>query len=241
MSKCPIGTLLLVAVVAAVPAAPQASAQADPFPDTTAVSTRVDWKGLFGDTLRLLALEHTVRIAAQEKTRAELHGPFWKDYHRSVRMPSTWGDGDGWLMNYVGHPGHGAAAAFTWIARDPKAPDYLRRFDQEYFATRLQATIWSALYSVQFEIGPLSEASIGNVGLKPGTTGWVDYVMTPVGAFGVMLAEDAVDRYVLAPLEPKLPDPISRAILRSVLNPSRSMAQVASGRVPWYRRNRPLN
>lgn len=54
---------------------------------------------------------------------------------------------------------------------------------------------WSAAYSLQFEIGPLSEASIGNVGMRPETTGWVDDVVTPLGAFGLIVAEDALDRY----------------------------------------------
>jgi hypothetical protein len=31
-------------------------------------------------------------------------GPFFKDYQRSVRIPKAWSDGDGWLINYVGHP-----------------------------------------------------------------------------------------------------------------------------------------
>lgn len=45
---------------------------------------------------------------------------------------------------------------------------------------------------VQFEFGPFSEASIGNVGLRPNTTGWVDHVVTPAGALGIMIAEDAL-------------------------------------------------
>jgi hypothetical protein len=55
-------------------------------------------------------IEHTTRIAAQNKTRLELGGPFWNDYQRPVRIPNQGGDGDGWLVNYVGYPGHGAAA-----------------------------------------------------------------------------------------------------------------------------------
>ena len=39
---------------------------------------------------------------------------------------------------------------------------------------------------------PLSEASIGNVGPNPATNGWVDHVVTPVGAFGLIVAEDAL-------------------------------------------------
>jgi hypothetical protein len=43
---------------------------------------------------------------------------------------------------------------------------------------------------VQFEFGPLSEASIGNVGMRPGTTGWVDHIVTPAGALWFTVAED---------------------------------------------------
>ena len=35
----------------------------------------VDVFGAFGDSVKLLLIEHTIRIAAQEKTRRELGGP----------------------------------------------------------------------------------------------------------------------------------------------------------------------
>lgn len=47
----------------------------------------------------------------------------------------------------------------------------------------------------------MSEASLGNVGLRPNTTGWVDHVVTPAGALGFMAAEDALDRYVIVRIE----------------------------------------
>jgi hypothetical protein len=64
--------------------------------------------GAIGDSLKLLMLEHGIRIALQPKTRRELGGPFIADYRRSVRWPEQWGDTDGWLVNYWGHPIHGA-------------------------------------------------------------------------------------------------------------------------------------
>ena len=72
---------------------------------------------------------------------------------------------------------------------------------KEYWASRGRATAWAAVYSVQFEFGPFSEASIGNVGLRPNTTGWVDHVVTPAGALGIMVAEDALDRYLIVRIE----------------------------------------
>jgi len=50
----------------------------------------MDIKGVIVDSLRLLVMEHSVRIAAQGKTRQELRGPFWRDYRRSVRSPRQW-------------------------------------------------------------------------------------------------------------------------------------------------------
>jgi hypothetical protein len=99
---------------------------------------------------------------------------------------------------------------------------------------------FAASYSLQFEIGPLSEASIGNVGMRPETTGWVDHVITPVGAFGFIVAEDAVDKYFVQWVEQHTSNPLARAALRILFNPGRALANGASGRTPWYRADRPL-
>lgn len=86
------------------------------------------------------------------------------------------------------HPGNGAAAGFIWASHDPDSPAAEHGFASEYWFSRVLATTWSAAYSLQFELGPFSEASIGNVGRNPSTTGWVDHVMTPLCGFGVMVA-----------------------------------------------------
>jgi hypothetical protein len=52
------------------------------------------WKGAFTDSLRLLLVEHTTRVAFQGKTRRELGGNFLGAYKRSLRIPDTWDDGD---------------------------------------------------------------------------------------------------------------------------------------------------
>jgi hypothetical protein len=185
-------------------------------------------------------MEHSTRIAAQAKTRRELRGAFWAEYRQSVRVPRQWRDGDGWLVNYVGHPGHGAAAGFIWIHNEPSALAHDMGFSGDYWRSRLRASAWSALYSAQFELGPLSEASIGNVGMSPATTGWVDHVITPVGGLAVMAAEDLIDRYVIGRLERSLKHKVVRGVLRTALNPTRAMANVAGARTPWHRQTRPL-
>jgi hypothetical protein len=195
--------------------------------------------GVVVDSLTLLLIEHGTRLGLQQKTRHELRGNFFADYRRSVRWPGQWGDTDGGLVNYVGHPIHGAAAGYIWLDHEPNAP-YEFGLTSRYWASRARAFAWSASYSLQFEIGPLSEASIGNVGMRPETTGWVDYVVTPVGAFVLIVAEDALDRYVVKWAERRVKNPLLRIGMRFAANPGRTMANTASGRLPWHRDGRPL-
>jgi hypothetical protein len=199
------------------------------------------WQGALNDSLRLLLIEHSTRIAFQDKTRRELGGPFFKDYVRSVKVPQTWEDGDSWAVNYVGHPIHGAAAGFIWLDHEDGAHDPELGFSRAYWASRGRATAWAAGYSLQFEFGPLSEASIGNVGMNPDTTGWVDHLVTPAGALGFMVAEDALDRYFIRRVERWTSNRPVRVVTRVLLNPSRSMSNFAQGQLPWYRAARPIS
>ena len=198
-----------------------------------------DIVGAFGDSFKLLLIEHAWRIGLQEKTRAELGGKFWLDYHRSVRMPRQWGDTDAGWVNYLGHPIHGAAAGYIWLDHDPSAPGEFS-LTRRYWISRSRAMAFSAVYSLQFEIGPLSEASIGNVGMRPETTGWVDHVITPIGAFGLIVVEDALDRYVVKWTEEQVPNQFLRMLIRMAANPGRTLSNSASGRPPWARDARPI-
>src|SRR5829696_9206275 len=215
----------------------QQTSTSDPSELAPAPST---WKGAFTDSLRLLLIEHTTRVAFQSKTRRELGGNFFGDYKRSLRIPDTWDDGDSWAVNYVGHPIHGAASGFIWLDHEDGSHDPKLGFSREYWASRGRATAWAAVYSVQFEFGPFSEASIGNVGLRPNTTGWVDHVVTPAGALGIMVAEDALDRYLITRIESWTGNRFFRAASRVALNPSRTLSNSAQGRRPWHRTARPL-
>jgi hypothetical protein len=199
-----------------------------------------DITGALEDSFKLLLIEHAWRIGFQDKTRRELGGNFWADYRRSVRVPPQWTDTDAWWVNYIGHPVHGAAAGYIWLDHDPSAPVNFS-LDRSYWSSRARAMLWSAFYSLQFEIGPLSEASIGNVGMNPVTTGWVDYVVTPVGAHGLIVAEDALDRFITVWIEERLRHPLLRLPVRLALNPGRTLSNASAGRAPWYREGRPLS
>ena len=194
----------------------------------------------FVDSLKLVSVEHAIRIGFQQKTRDELGGPFWSDYGRSVRIPHQWEDGDAWWVNYLGHPIHGAAAGYVWAAHDPKTTSSDIGLNRQYWATRWRPLAWMTVYSLQFEFGPLSEASIGNVGLRPDTTGWVDHVVTPVAGLGLMIAEDALDQFFLRWFEARVHNRAYRASMRMIFNPGRTLGNLATGDAPWAREGRPL-
>ncbi len=233
-----IGILLLTIVAGSI-----SPASAQERLDTTLRSAGddqgTDVLGTFVDSLKLLMIEHGTRVAFQDKTRRELGGNFWRDYRQSVRMPAKWEDSDGWWVNYIGHPIHGAAAGYLWLDHSPGDPAEIS-LSSKYWASRARATAWAAGYSLQFEAGPLSEASIGNVGQHPETTGWVDYVVTPVGAFGLIVAEDALDKYFVKWFERRVENRVARIAMRLIFNPGRTLSNTSSGRPPWHREGRPI-
>jgi hypothetical protein len=198
------------------------------------------WLTALKHSLVLLAIEHGTRIAFDPKTRNELSGPFFRDYIDSVHIPRDWDDGDSVAVNYVGHPIHGAAAGYLY--RDAAGVRGSSRFglSPSYWATMGKSAAFISVYSVQFEFGPLSEASIGNVGRHPATRGWVDHVVTPVMGFALMAAEDALDRYFVLWFEGHVDNRPARVVIRLLFNPARLMANLAQGRTPWDRPDRPL-
>jgi hypothetical protein len=185
------------------------------------------------------------RVTMEAETRAELGGPFFKDYFRSVKSLRGWDDGDNLFTNYIAHPMQGAVSGRIQIHNDPRGVGQDFGLRKEYFASRLKAFGWSALFSVNFELGPLSEASIGNVGLKPreksqNPMAFVDLVVTPTVGTAWLVAEDAIDRFLLRHLESRISNVVLRATVRGLLNPTRSMANLMRFKYPWHRDNRSL-
>jgi hypothetical protein len=189
--------------------------------------------------MRMLTIQHGIRIAFQEKTRKYLGGNFFGDYHRSVKVPGQWSDGDSWGTTYVGHPIQGATTGYIWLSHSKNGVTPFS-WSQDYMNSRLQATMFAMASSIQWKIGPLSEASIGNVGLNPATLGWADHVTTPGGGLLVMMAEDAADRFIVTKLENRVGPSFVGALLRMALTPSRSWANVCAMQKPWYRPGRDL-
>lgn len=219
------------------------------------------WGPALWQSLEFLVLEHAFRLANDREARYLLvHRPFWHDYFASASHFNMdhWGDGDDFLVNYIGHPLQGSIAGDIFIQNDPEGRAATLGKSSAYWKSRIKAMAWAAVYSTYFEIGPiLSEAAIGNEGgytyipgcgfyptctKKPGrtykpptnNTGWVDFVVTPTIGLGWIVLEDAV--------ETKIVDRIAQGrhtlkfnILRGTLTPSRSMSNLLAGKLPWYR------
>jgi hypothetical protein len=200
--------------------------------------TGFQWKPALWQSGMFLGLQHGVRIATEDGTRAELKGPFFRDWFRSVKSVRGWNDGDPFLVNYVGHPIMGAVAGFIEVQNDPlyRRAEFGR--NRQYWKSRLRALAFSAAYSVQFELGPLSEASIGNVQRHPPETGICDLVITPTVGLGWQIAEDALDRMLVRRIEAYTEWTWVRVVVRGTLNPARSFANLLRFKPPWFRDQR---
>jgi hypothetical protein len=207
------------------------------------VARPYDLSGALRESLLFLGIEHLFRLAGQASTREELNGPFFRDWGQSVSHLRGWRDGDPFVINYMGHPMQGAITAFIEIQNDPRGRRLVFSSDREYWRSRSRAILWATIYEIQFEIGPLSESSLGNVGLKPipaspHPQSYVDFVITPTLGAVWLLSEDMLDRYLITKLELRTNSRARRIVLRSALNPSRSFSNMLRLKVPWYRDSR---
>lgn len=198
------------------------------------IPERFEWNAAFRQSLVFLSVQHALRLT-QSKTVDQFKGPFFRDYLDSIKGIKGWGDGDGWFTNYFGHPAMGAIAGYIQIHNDPKALRLELKNSRAYWKSRLKAMAWSAAYSTQFEIGFFSEATVGNVGKRPGTGGYVDFVVTPtLGTFTIVL-EDAADRFIVKHIESRTDNFHLIRLARTFLNPTRSIANLLRFKKPWYR------
>lgn len=197
----------------------------------------VEWRKLARDSVSFLGIMHAFRWATEAGTRSAGAG-LGSGYLRSAGNLHGWADGDPFYVNYVGHPMQGAIAGRLFLLNN-------RRFDRvefgksrEYWKGKLRAAVFAWAFSEQFEIGPLSEASIGHIQTSFPQQGFVDHVVTPSVGLAWMLGEDAIDRFIVKRVEGRTQNIWIRMAFRTALNPSRSFANVVDGRVPWWRGSR---
>ena len=202
--------------------------------------TKVQWASLFKHSMTFLAVEHSFRWAKEYYTReATLQGPFIRGYGDALANLHGWSDGDEFLCNYIGHAMQGAVSGYIFSANDPRYNREEIGRNRDYWQGKMRAFAFSALYGLQFEIGPLSEATIGKIQAYWPQQGLVDWAITPSVGLMWTLAEDTLDKYVVKPIEGKVSNKAVRILLRSWLNPARSFANMMAIKVPWHRDSRP--
>jgi hypothetical protein len=219
------------------------------------------WGPALWQSLEFLVTEHAFRLATDPYARHLLvHRPLWHDYWASLNdfHMNRWGDGDSFIVNYIGHPMQGAVTGNIFLQNDPQGRSASFGKSSAYWHSRLKAWVWAAAYSTYFEIGPvLSETALGNEGgytyvpgcgwylqchpipgkhYKPpnNNTGWVDFVITPTLGIGWIVLEDAIEREIVDRIA-KDSHADKYKLMRSALAPSKTMANVLAGKFPWYR------
>lgn len=211
------------------------------------------WAPLMRQSVQFLLLQHGMNLALDQTNRYNISHGHWLDhwtYSFQHEHLSHWNDGDSFLTNYIGHPMMGAVTDFLYIQNDPRGRDLSIGANRAYWMSRLRAMAFSTVYAAQWEVGPISEASIGNEGkdiyysksshgLTNGT-GAVDFVMTPVAGTAWSVGEDLIDRQIIWRLEGHTNNR-GALLAMSVLNPNRSVANMLRGKAPWYRDNRPMH
>lgn len=199
------------------------------------------WGPALTQSFLFLGIQHGFAMT-QSKTRRELDGPFFKDWFESVSNLGGWADGGRFFTNYISHPMGGALYGYIQIQNDPKGMKREFGRDHGYWMSRLKALGWSAVYSTQFELGPISQAAIGNVGLHTPHTGtgkrklsYVDLVVTPTLGSAWLVTEDILDRYITRWVEGRTNNRVLIWAARVGLNPMRGGANLLRFKAPWHR------
>ena len=215
----------------------------------------IHWGSLMREWWLWVATEQTERIVRESKTRDQLSGPFFGDWFNSVSDYhfDNWNDGGKVFTSYLAHPTQGAVAeAIFW-----QNNDHVRFSEQDFHSARyrnalLQAFAFATVDAVLWKVGPLSEASIGNVGLPVhwwdkdckmyhicvDRTGVSDMVMNEVGGTGITIAFQWLDKHVQKGIEERSESRAWIDTTRILTNPPASVANLMRFRRPWYRDNR---
>ena len=219
-------------------------------------SGAIHWKSLFREWSLFVAIEQTERIVRETKTRNQLSGPFVRDWFDTVSVYhfDNWNDGGKFFTSYLAHPAQGAtAAAIFW-----QNNDHVRFSEQDFHSAAyrkalVQAFAFAAVDAVLWKMGPLSESSIGNVGLPVhwwdrdckaihipclDRTGVSDMVMNEVGGTAMTIGFQWLDKHLQKRIESHVQNRALIAATRMLTYPPQSLANIVRFRAPWYRDNR---
>lgn len=220
---------------------PFSSDAAVPPPAAKPKKERTAYGKIVLESLLFLGVEHSYRLGKEDKTREQLKGRFFHDWFASVKNLRGWDDGGTFFSNYICHPVQGSVSAFIFAQNHPQSRRAKFGANKEYVHAKLKQLAFSTIYSTQFEIGPISECSLGNLGQKFGPEPWqqrglqsyVDQVITPLVGTAWSIGEDYIDqKYIRSMLAQHR---YLGKILSGLLNPTRMMANALAFHPPWYR------
>ena len=200
--------------------------------------TKFHWRFATRESLLFTGVMHAFNLTTEAGTRDALNGPWFKDYTRSVSELRGWSDSDRFMAPYVGHTIEGSVFGYIERQNDPKYKNVQWGDGRDYFVSLLRSMAFSAVWHTQWKIGPISEASIGNVMLHA-SPGFITLTDTPTLGTVEMIGEDAADRYLLMGLENRTANRPLIILARSFLNPGRTWANIMAFQVPWHRETRP--
>lgn len=208
-------------------------------PQDTRASTegRFRFWPAFNEAWLFTGIQHTFNLGTEAGTRDALNGKFFEDYMHSVAELRGWSDSDTFMAPFVGHPIEGSVFGFIYRQNNPQYRQVQYGDGREYWISLLKSMAYSAVWHTQWKIGPVSEASIGNVMLHA-SPGFITLVDTPTLGFCTMLAEDVADRYLITGLENRTTNRMILVLARSFLNPGRTMGNLMAFKVPWGRDTR---
>jgi hypothetical protein len=208
---------------------------------------KVHWLPILWQSFEWLTAQHSGNILMDTETRHDLTThPYWATYVYSVEHYRwyQWTDDTPFIVHDIGHPMMGAITSSIFEQNDPKGRALVFENNGNYWRSRLKAMAYSAVYSAQWKVGPVSEASIGNsgwaqyyvphLGRTTNETGFQDFVITPVYGFGWNVGEDAIDRYIM----PKIHAHVKNRFYLFALfwmTPCKSAANVLRWKATYYR------
>ncbi len=210
---------------------------------------RVSWIRIFGSSMFFISAQHGGNVGMDDDARYHLlhhTNGFWGDYVDTLHRYryNRWKDDAPFGVVYVGHPIMGAITNSIYEQNDPKQRALLFENSRRYWMGRLRATAYSEFYAVQWKLGPLSESSIGNIGIKTyyspslgrytNETGMVSLVVTSTGGLLWNMGEDYIDRKIFSRVARNVRNrPV--LVAASFMLPCKSGANILRFRAPYYR------
>jgi hypothetical protein len=229
-----------------------------PRPLTAESQKAIHWGAFISQWWLDISFEQAERILMEPKTRDQLNGRFFHEWFDDVAQYryGLWNDGDKFFTSYIGHPLQGAVIEHIFWQNN----DRVRFSEQDFHSAAYRKALWQAfafatIDAVQWKLGPVSEASIGHVGLPAHwwdtpyfcnlthaychpRTGLNDLVMNEVGGTTMMIGFQWVDKHLQKPMERRIQSRALIDTMRIFTNPPQSLANFFRFRTPWYRDNR---